>query len=85
MNYNAVVIPAFLSKIPILQVFLDVAGSHIERLKSYVGAFSTHIKLWYPLSELQECQVYMPEMFLHLTGKEPGLSPLGFSPSFRHC
>ena len=53
MNYSVIVIPAFLSKIPALQVFLGVAGSYIGSLKSYVGTFCTHIKLWYPLSELR--------------------------------
>lgn len=45
-------IPAFLSEIATLPVFLGVACSYTGMLKSCVDTFRTYIKLWCPLSEL---------------------------------
>jgi len=49
MNYSVIVIPAFLSKIPTLQVFLGVGGSYSGSLKSSVDIFCTHTKVLNPV------------------------------------
>lgn len=62
-------IPAFLSEIATLQVFLGGACSCIGRLKSCVDTFGTYVMIatfWAVLWTHQECQVYIPGMFFHL-------------------